>query len=873
MHRVLFPFFNQFEARYSRTMMRLLARAFGQQAAIGWMSHFPLRRRTKARLLWLHEYLSKNYNRQAADCFVKSYLCARPRAKDYRILLCETGPSQISSAALKAMLPEIAASARGKAARLTGLIMALLERDDADLIEVALSGLNETSSDLSVSSAIRALFLRPLGSQASLSRRTNVDPATIRPRPCHNRLLLIDGQLSLSVLKYLAHGAERLTIMRYGDLYGHIDLTAVRKELPAVEIAIEHARTRVDRFRRRYFELHQASFEVANALGTAFVEANPWVLDEVSSFNAARHDFILGVADFLFFKMLRMDGTLKAVLDPTFDSVIIAFADNFELFRLCAASRELNDDPRIQACCWHSGRAQSKFEMRQLEVAKAWAAATPRFHVERELESSTEPPIVAAPNAVRSYLRKATRLRRTRSGNHKEGRRSVAMVANEGRAYGYNAVQIACALQDQFNVDVVWTQGKEKSFDENVSRAGNDPVLCQWKRDETLLPGLVNVAPVAPDRRANAAIRASTMTAFARPVHDLLARWKNDPAIANTIDCVVTSGLAELMLRQVGQIAMAEKLFTTNQYDAVAISPARAPSNAVFAGVARTSGIPSLTVETHCLNAAYCRYTTITTDYAAVYSDHYIREYEQHFGIDAARLRPFGSPRILRPSGYESEGERIRARERIGFTLNDPPIIAVPTQPMPPALILGVWRMIIRAAKDLDRPIRVLLKTHPEEGQGHVERYRQIISEENAADICSVVEVDIKDLLMASNLVLTCYSVTALEAVVLERNVAIVSQPGVNYPTAYDQIIGVPLCCTSDDTLEAIRAALDLGPEATSGAEVFKAAHPYLFDNSTFERLRQVVEEIVERGPVGIRRRDELPQSTFVTAPFQEYMI
>lgn len=174
------------------------------------------------------------------------------------------------------------------------------------------------------------------------------------------------------------------------------------------------------------------------------------------------------------------------------------------------------------------------------------------------------------------------------------------------------------------------------------------------------------------------------------------------------------------------------------------------------------------------MNAGYCRYGTIPTDYAALYSSYFAEEYDRHFGIPKDRSYSFGSPRILRPVGYDPIASRRDARQRIGLHAGDPAVLAFPTQPMPADHVLALSRMIIRAVKACEKPIRLLFKPHTEEGSGHVERYRQLIVEENAQDICFVANVDIQDLIIASELVLVAYSVTALEAAILERNVAIV---------------------------------------------------------------------------------------------------
>ncbi|MDW9446145.1 hypothetical protein GOA58_00350 [Sinorhizobium meliloti] len=873
MNRILAYLPSNLEARFSRAVMRLLAGALGPRAAIGWMTHSPLRRRTRARLLWLHKRLVAQHGQEMGDRFVESYLCAKPRPKDYRILLCETD-DQTLSARLKGMLPRLAESARGDPARSAGLAVALLERGEADLLDVLLALIESGSSHPTVPTAIRAIFLRPLGRSVDASLGLRGVHTTSRPAPCRRRLLVIDGDLHPKVISRLAAGAEKLTIIRYGDLYGHLDLPAIQAELPEIEITIEHARTRVDRFHRRYYQLHEASSEAAAALSTSFFKANPWIDLEIPSVDDIKAEFILGVADLIFFKMLRMDGVAQALRDPSFDNVIISFSENRELYGLCAAMPDLIGDARVQACSWLPGPAQIQFEARQAAMGIQEEGAYGYLPgILAEIRSFNESPLSVAPEAVRAYLRKTTRLPPRRPGSHHRGRPSLALVSNETRAYAYNAIQIACALQDHFDVDVVWTQGREKSFNESLSRASDDVFLRGLKQNASTRPAFMRAASPAPDKRANAAIRASTFTAFAGPLADLANKWQSDPAVSNALACLVRTGLAEFMLKQLGQVALARRLLETYDYDAIAISPIRTSNNAIVGAVARMTGTPTLTIETHCLNASYCRYTNVRTDYAAVYSDHFVREYDRYFGIPADRVRSFGSPRILRPQDYESEEARRLARERIGTELSSVRIIAFPTQPMPPALSLALWRMIILAAKALKQPTKVLLKIHPEEGQGHVERYRQIVEDEAAGDICSVVDVDIKDLLMASDLVLTAYSVTALEAVVLDRNVAIVAQPGVNYPVAYNEILGLPLCSTREETIAAMEDAFALGLEARSGAGSFKCKNPHLFDNSTYQRLKEIVDEIMQKGTSGIRERSELPQEIFVTAPFQEYML
>lgn len=89
----------------------------------------------------------------------------------------------------------------------------------------------------------------------------------------------------------------------------------------------------------------------------------------------------------------------------------------------------------------------------------------------------------------------------------------------------------------------------------------------------------------------------------------------------------------------------------------------------------------------------------------------------------------------------------------------------------------------------------------------------------------------------------------------------------------YDKILGIPFCTTVEETLDVINDVLERGREARSGAGPFREANPHLFENSTFHRLAETIEDIITKGPEGIRRPEDLPASLFVTAPFREYLV
>ncbi|PJI45096.1 MAG: hypothetical protein CTR54_03785 [Rhizobium sp.] len=873
----IIDYLGKLERQITRFSLQVILMVFGAKAAGTYLSYSPFVRRTQARILWLHEQIRSRSGREAADRFVIDYLSARPRLQDYGIALVGTGAHRPSSERVAAALPRLLAVAGQREDASISLASALLERGDVELaLELVAEQQGKARSKSSVDwpSLLRSLSPRHLYETTATASSTIGSPEHLRPGPSKNRLIILDEELSPAAIKSLAAGADKITLLQYRDLYGRIDLRAVQAEIPECQIAVEHGRSRVDRFHRRYFDIHQETLQTAELLSKSFVKNAPWVGEFISDVQGFANDLTLELSDMLFFKALRLESVYQAALDPAFDSVIVSFGDGFELFRLFYSDSALWQDSRIKGCCRSRKiKTVSKFASRLADMqrrATVGSDAPTLAHIASLQEQEEALPPVP-PETVRRYLEQSATPAKYASKTRLPGRKTIGYVANDTRAYVASSIQLATHLQGHFNVDVILTQGNPANLLKNIETAQNDPYLPQETKGQR--PGLVKVGAAAPGATATKAFSDVFLLAVGDTVREQFATIGRDVVVRAALDFLLTEGLSRAVLHTMGNVRAIATHLAEQSYAAIAISPIRSARNAQFATLGRENRVPTLAVEPHCLNSAYCRYGTVLSDYAAVYSDYYAQEYDRYFGIPKERCYTFGSPRVLRPIDYDPIAARKDARRKIGLHPGDPPIIAVPTQPMPAEHILAVWRMIIRAAKALDMPVRVILKAHPEEGPGHVGRYRQIIAEEEATDLCYVADVDIKDLLIASELVLTAYSVTALEAVVLERNVAIVGQEGVTYPVEYDKILGIPLCLTEKETLETIREALTLHGSAKSGAQQFKAANPHLFDNSTFDRLKEIVEDIIAKGPENIRRRQELPASLFVTAPFREYLV
>ncbi len=874
--------FRRIEREYSRAVLTAVMRVFGRRAAARFFAVFPLVGHTQARALWLQDTILARHGREAAVAMAFTYLGARPRPQLYRHLLCRTGPCRPTRQEIATALPLMVAGTRGRDAAMQGLVIGLLERGDVALLldaAMAFAALGGEDRRVRMSAMLDPLRPQPLSDAA---RVEGAPPPALEslaqeltPPPCANRLLLMDDALSPGIIGHLASGAERMTLLHYGDLYGRLDIEAIRAAAPGVEIAVEHARSRTGRFSQRYHAMHHATMQAAQEMTAALIAAAPWLADLQPIDHAGRQSLVLSLADTLFFRALRMNGALNALKDQGFDNVIISFGQKTDLYELVFSDASLTHDPRIVTGCWslsNSTRMAFMSRLSKMRIKTQGGAELPILSTLRERGG-----VCAEADVERAltFLQSVDARPRARADAADPERARIALVTSGNAAYLASAVEMALNLERNFAVDVVWTYGRPQLLNDALRKAvmGEPLDSSLALAADRLRANRVWLNQDRIGKRTDNAFKAIFLAAMAETVPAMLDRFQTDAAIRCAIDCEVSGGLHRVALTMIARLRKARLLMLAEGYKAIVVCPVRESRNALFATAARQAKTPSIAVEPHCLNAAYCRYGSIFADFTALYSDYFAEEYERHFGIPRDRSFVIGSSRLLRPKDYRSDDARRAARDRLGLGPDDPPLIAMPTQPMPPAYAEQVCRMVVRAVATLGRPARLVLKPHPEENASDIARYRSIISQENGDGICSVEQGAISDVISASQIVLVYYSVTALEAAIQERNVAVVGMKGAEYPMQYDKIIGVPFCHTVEQTRAVIAEALDLGPEAASGIARFQKRHPYLYDNSVHDRLNDAVRSAIRAGEAGMRRPEELPPTPFVQAPFREYLV
>lgn len=842
------------EKEISRALLSAVERLLGPNAAAALFARGPLRR-TPARLAFLLETVARRRGQARARQVALRLLCDRPQGGWYAALIGDPNRAPDASA-ITAATPALIAAAR-RAGQSPMLVLALLENGHAEAAARCFEAAKGEAGGGGGFAAFAAACLRPLDAPEP-EGFADLTLDDLAPRPARHRLVVAEKSIPQDALAALAVGAEKATVLVFGDLYGVLDLEAMSARAGGAQVAVEHARSRADRFSPRYHALHVATAAAAAAFVARLDALTRRFGPEAADPDALRPALALEFADRFFFAALRANAVLAAARDPAFDDVVFCFDRDWRLYRLATADRALAADPRVRGCCRSSLMRTRRGHFGRLAAARAAIAG----------HAPAEPPPTPARRdeleaRVEAYLTGAAARVARRGGVYHESGPRVALATGQDRAYVRDALGLAGALSARFDVDLFWTRGDPATALDGLAAAAA----------EGPRPGVVSLVPPKPPKAAAAAFAALLRASFLRDGFDPAIAAADDDAVRLGVSGEMDGAVAQTLLAAFARLRIGAAALRRHRHEALLVCPARTPMNLQLVALARAAGVPTAIVEPHCLNAAYCRYASVPADLALVVLDHFADDYARHFGVPRERCRAIGSPRIQPPPGHDPVAARAEARAALGFAEQDPPIVLMPTQPMSDAHAMAVWRMAVDAVAALDRPVRLLLKPHPEEGSERIARYGAIAAQAGAADRCRVVSGDVKTLIAASDMVLVLYSVTALEAAALERPVAIVGRPGVEYPVAYHAILGAPLCLSVAETAAAIGDALAGGAATRARMAAFRAANPQLFDDAYDARLVEAVAGLVAQGAAAIRPAEGLPRDPFVTAPFRPYFV
>jgi predicted glycosyltransferase len=229
----------------------------------------------------------------------------------------------------------------------------------------------------------------------------------------------------------------------------------------------------------------------------------------------------------------------------------------------------------------------------------------------------------------------------------------------------------------------------------------------------------------------------------------------------------------------------------------------------------------------------------------------YWKEYLERNAVDPSRIWITGSPKfdILHNNGFGYKNSDLKleldkSKKLIVFATSYS------------ALALGMLEYertshihsLFSAVKNI-KDVHLIVKLHPFEKD--ISTYRKIAHSVGLLNYSVVNNIDILDLLYKSDLLVTYFSTTAYEAVLMNKNVILLNSNSNFNPVDFWDFkrYGVAICADSPQKLEGyIRKAL-FDPETISCLNAKRKEyifdHAYRIDGKATERVREVISRFI----------------------------
>ncbi len=676
------------------------------------------------------------------------------------------------------------------------------------------------------------------------SASDDIDSRTATGDGARHRLIITESLDDHAAIGGLLPGAKSVTLLATSDTYGHADIERFKAPKGA-DVVVEHVRSRITRFSQDYIDLHNATADIGVRLAAEFFRTTD-LIDP-----AYRPVIEAKLADFVFFVALRLRAVDLLFDVADIDHIVVATENHAvadQYIRLLAAHERIGVDPRVELVS--VSRQPSSFR-RFWELADVIAQGS---EIRAEAPRVRTPADVIRQKVMADAGNRADRLPVFPTGGAKP---SVLLATADSPAYNRATAAYAGVLSDFGDVRVVHFGPAVGNLVDLVEKqlGPRNPVtvletppkadaLLRRVVEEALLPALAGSPPGADAPHAQ-------RTAWA-------AAHADTERMASTL----ASYLVQLQAISAWFDRMAHQ---RSLPDALVLTPQRNLGVSAFAAAARLHGVPSIAVEPHAQDANYCRYLKVGTDYYGVLSDYFRDQTAGTFGIDAGRIRVLGSPRQIAPAAFDRAGAHAAARTDLKVD-HDRALIGFFSQPSAWEGIRAVWSAVLEAARSTGSA--VLLKPHPEDSHSRIRQYLALAEKDEVL----VFNGDVTKAIDASDIVTTTYSIVGLDATLRRAPVVALADGDTDYPLDLASILGVPVVRSAQELAKTIEAFKADSTPFVERAERFLAEESQ-FVEGPGPRLRQLLDEVVQRGASGIRPEADLPKHYFLDGPHQVFPV
>lgn len=706
-------------------------------------------------------------------------------------------------------------------------------------------------------------------------------PASSTRKSARHRLIIVDTLRDPTRLSLLFADADKVTIFSPNDLYGKLPISDNQPlHFRPREITIAHPRSSITRFSAKYQALHDETRQVAQEMIDELERQGRHALAEAAPYVA------LHLADRLFYPVLSTAAFEDLITAEDYDQIIIAATGHVrhqDFFRSLASGVDLTSDSRIEFTALSpTGKSRAAF----LEnVHRAFVPTGIDQPCAPNVKFMVRPLHEILSGTALTICSQAARMRRFPA-------RTTPDVASDGAA----VVEAPTAAGNLPRVLFVTTQVGAYNFSsacylDILSRHYNTLTGFVGANVHAFFKGLPpHILPPpasAVQLLSNATVRghpllANALLNFVAQSRERLLREGRSRICAHVM--ALRAEEVALMTLQGAYLhwmtlqhwfqEMADK---GGLPELVVLSPLRPPLVGMAAAAARRNSIPSLALESHGLNATYCRYSLVGTDRYGVITSYFRDEAAHGFAIPAERVDVIGSPRLQAPVDYDAALAGAAARRTIAdknaitFSENET-VITFFSQPSSWEQIADVWKVILEAVRDLSS-VRLLLKLHPEEGPTRIAGFMALAEAFGMGQrVHNIVSTAI-EAIEAADLVLACYSATVVEAVMYRKPVFCVINGEGEYPLAQHAVVDAPLLRDAAGLRSEITAFIADPAPFLQRAEQFLEREPQILTGP--ERpLTETVNAILDRPMVeNLRPKTELPRHLFIEGPYRVFDI
>ena len=709
------------------------------------------------------------------------------------------------------------------------------------------------------------------GAIDSLGTRLDVPPtdAYLRSLPSsgfrskkRHRLIIASTLRDKRALSLLFGGADAVTLYSLSDLYGKADFSEEQLHCDeGLPINVENARSRVTRFSAEYHALHQETRELAERVHRELAETGTGI----DWLPTGRRSFAeMNLADRLFFPSLTLAALRKLIAQPEFDHVVIAMGSRKEDRDLCAmlaGLEELKTDPRVEVV----SHSPSLTERLALPSRLAELRNGPP---EKTQGGYWGPPLSAYGRQLSDVIRDATppTIQWTKTDKAR-----VLFVCAATSAYDDSTAAYLDALVKRYQTKMGFAGGNPLPVLDGLAEpdaiASSDIYRLQTtlsKSQELRLGG----------------IKAWLDDFFTKIIRDLSEDGHRSLAV-HVMSARTPYYVREALLSFLIEAHLVDRWFANMKAvdalpDIVVMTPYRDMFVANAVAAARRYGVRSIALEPHGLNANYCRYSTIYSDFCGVITEAFRHETASGFGIPLERCKTVGSPRLTAPVEYDLQSRTIAARKaassehghvfKPGRT-----VLAFFSQPTDWGQLEKVWRILLKGSAAQD--VQILLKTHPEEAPTRASRYFDVARECGVRDRVEMWNGNAKEAIECADIVLAAYSATVVEAATLRRPVVCLAPEGVDYPLEQNRIVGAPLLRTPEELAKLLAEFVkDPSPMQAAAAE-FVARERQVTEGIETSLARLVDEVLALPKEQAIRDEADLPESCFLSGPHRAFQV